>query len=482
MDVVEHHSSGLAPGSLLAGRYRVGPLLGAGGMASVHRATDEVLRRDVAIKVLEATRDDDAGRRRGHAEVELLATLSHRSLVTMFDVATVRLGGEMHTIIVMELIDGPTLAQRRARGPVCDLDLARLAIDMGEALAVVHARGVVHRDVKPSNILLAPSPLSRREFDARLADFGIATLEGGARLTATGAVLGTAAYLSPEQAVGGNVTPAADVYSLGLVLLEAITGTREFPGPALEALSARMLRDPVVPDAVHPRWATLLRAMTSREPEDRPSAEEVVESVAELESARIPILAEQPASTDATRVLPVGAVVAAGAASSARPARASRRPAEASRRRRRRGAVVAAVGGFAAVVAVAVAAVVLQPTLGEVAPSTPAEVAESSPPAAPSPSAPVAAPEPTSVEPASVDPAPVEPAVQPAPAEPAPAAPGVADAGTGTDAGTVAVTDTSGSGSGNGNGNGSGNGNGPGSNSGSGSGSNSGNGNGNGNG
>ncbi|MFC7431815.1 MULTISPECIES: serine/threonine-protein kinase [unclassified Agrococcus] len=478
---VEHHSSGLAPGSLLAGRYRVGPLLGAGGMASVHRATDEVLRRDVAIKVLESPRDDDASRRRGHAEVELLATLSHRSLVTMYDVATVRLGGEMHTIIVMELIDGPTLAQRRARGALCDLDLARLAIDMGEALAVVHARGVVHRDVKPSNILLAPSPLSRREFDARLADFGIATLDGGARLTATGAVLGTAAYLSPEQALGGRVTPAADVYSLGLVLLEAITGAREFPGPALEALSARVLRDPVVPDAIHPQWAALLRAMTSREPEDRPSAEEVVEIVAELEAARSPILVEQPASTDATRVLPAGAAVAAAASSAARTTRASRPPAAASHRRRpRRAVVVGLVGGLAAA-AVAIVAVALQPALGDVAPSAPAEVAESSPPAAPSPSAPVAAPEPTAVP---VETAPVQPA-------PAPVEPGVADGGAGTDASTVAVTDAGDAGtSGSGNGDGAGNGNGPGGSSGSNpgngsggnSGSNSGNGNGNGNG
>lgn len=401
--VGELHAPTLEVGSLLAGRYRVSAMLGAGGMATVHRAHDEVLGRDVAIKVLGHAGEDPVARRRERAEIDMLAGLSHRALVTVFDAATIHLAGGISTIIVMELVDGPTLAARLRHGPLADADLARLAVDVAEALVVVHARGIVHRDVKPSNILLAPSPLAGREFDARLADFGIATLEGGARLTATGAVLGTAAYLSPEQAMGGDVTTAADVYSLGLVLLEAITGTREFPGPVLEALTARMLRDPVIPDAMHPRWAALLAAMTVREVTERPTPERVLELASGLAADRVPPLDDEIAST---RPMPAPTAATADAAAWAPTAvLAAERPARSGRRRPHR-----LLLGIAAAAAVAtgivVAAFALQPA-APTSPTTPAEVADvSESPVAPSPTVtdPVDPPE-TPAVPASVAPA-----------------------------------------------------------------------------
>ena len=164
----------LQPGSVLVGRYRLGALLGSGGMAFVHRATDEVLRREVALKMLVPAASDSNELQRVRSEIDLLATLSHRALVTLFDAGSTTLDGRDVTYLVMELVDGPTLAARLALGPPPGPDVTRMAHDLAEALVVVHANGVVHRDLKPANILLAPSPLPGREFDAKLADFGIA--------------------------------------------------------------------------------------------------------------------------------------------------------------------------------------------------------------------------------------------------------------------------------------------------------------------
>lgn len=467
----------LAPGTLLAGRYRVAERIGAGGTATVHRARDERLGRDVALKAVRSGASDPAAQERERTEVELLARLSHRSLVTVFDAVSVRVDGADAIVVVMELVDGPTLSQRRADGPLADAELLRVARDLAEALAVVHAAGVVHRDVKPSNILLASSPLADHEFDARLADFGIAAVDGGGELTATGAVLGTAAYLSPEQATGGAVGPAADVYALGLVLLETITGEREFPGPALEALTARMLRDPVLPPSLDERWAWLLRGMTAREAADRPTTDEVRELLAALEG--VPVHVTAPAGSDvATAVVPVAAVDAAtepvDAVEPEEDARTALLPAVAGSavaganavtstaplaiagsdadagvehlpaRRRRRIAVLATLGVVLVAAAVGAGALAIQGlSEQEAAPSAPADEAEPSAPSpTPSPSAsptptptaepsPSATPTPTVSEPAPqpsatttpVDPAPTQPAPQPPPTETTPVDP-----------------------------------------------------------
>lgn len=157
-----------------------------------------------------------------------------------------------------------------------------MGADLAEALHVVHAAGIVHRDLKPSNVLLEDSTSPDRRFRVKLADFGIAYVVDSTRLTMPGTLVGTAAYLSPEQAKGEPPTPASDVYSLGLVLLESLTGERAFPGSMIEAATARLLRDPVVPESVGADWAGLLVAMTDRDPEQRPDALAVARSIHEF--------------------------------------------------------------------------------------------------------------------------------------------------------------------------------------------------------
>ena len=270
-------------GSLVGDRYRIEALIGNGGMAAVYRARDELLGRVVALKVIAPSSADASAVRRARAEIELLASLNHHALVTLFDAGVDEIGGSERTFLVMELVDGPTLGVRIARGPLARADVSRMAVDLAEALHVVHASGIVHRDIKPGNVLLASSPLPTHEFTAKLADFGIAHLTDSTRLTAAGGLVGTAAYLSPEQARGAAPAPAADVYSLGLVLLESLTRTRAFPGPLMESVGARLVSDPPIPGSLGSGWASLLSAMTARDPEARPSAVEVAVAARALE-------------------------------------------------------------------------------------------------------------------------------------------------------------------------------------------------------
>ncbi len=270
-------------GTVVGDRYRIEALIGRGGMASVYRARDEALGRVVALKIVAPSSDDASAVRRERAEIELLASLNHHALVTLFDAGVDTIDGTEHTYLVMELVDGPTLATRIEKGPIGPADVARMAVDLSEALHLVHAKGVVHRDIKPGNVLLNASQLPGREFTAKLADFGIAFLIDSTRLTSAGGLIGTAGYLSPEQARGSVPAPASDVYSLGLVLLEALTRTRTFPGPLMESISARLVGDPPIPSAVGHAWGALISAMTARTPEDRPGALDVAAAARTIE-------------------------------------------------------------------------------------------------------------------------------------------------------------------------------------------------------
>lgn len=251
-------------GVVLAGRYELVRFIARGGMSDVYEATDRVLGRQVAVKVYRATAVAD--RRRFEAEVRILASLNHPGLVHLYDAG--EHGGD--EFVVLELIDGPTLAAVLAdQGPLAEPSVRHTAAAVAEALAYVHAAGVVHRDVTPSNILCG---LDGR---ARLADFGIARLLDTSRVTAVAHTVGTAAYMSPEQVEGRVVTSAADVYALGLVLLEALTGRRGFTGVGHEVALARLSRDPDVSTGVSEVWRPLLHDMTRRDPQARPSAEDV---------------------------------------------------------------------------------------------------------------------------------------------------------------------------------------------------------------
>ncbi|MFJ4297880.1 protein kinase [Curtobacterium sp. NPDC089689] len=259
---------------LLDGRYRVERVIGQGGMSVVYQATDEVLRRPVAVKVFHSGSVDIA---RQDAELGVLASLEHHNLVGLLDAGVLtNADGAQQRFLVMSLVVGQDLEARLKVGPLAVRHIAEVGFDMAEALHYIHAHGVVHRDIKPSNILLVDYGHDADRARARLTDFGIAIAEGAERLTADGVTTGTAAYLSPEQARGGEVGPASDVYSLGLVLLQCFTRRREFPGSVVESAIARLSRDPVVPEPLPEHWKSALRAMTAQDPADRPLGSELV--------------------------------------------------------------------------------------------------------------------------------------------------------------------------------------------------------------
>jgi serine/threonine protein kinase len=174
--------------------------------------------------------------------------------------------------IVFELVDGPTLRRRIQDAPIVDHEVAALGARLADTLDHVHRHGVVHRDVKPANILIPAEPGGLRM--AKLSDFGTALVVDSTRVTAEGLTVGTANYLSPEQVTSGPVGPASDVYSLGLVLIEALTGTPAYGGPGLEAALARLARPPVVPSGLEPSFGAVLAAMTARDPAARITARE----------------------------------------------------------------------------------------------------------------------------------------------------------------------------------------------------------------
>lgn len=257
------------PRPLLADRYALGPVVGTGGMARVHRAEDTLLDRSVAVKVFRLDADPRHAARIQN-EIRTLAGVQHPGLVCVYDAGTwLRDDGAQVPFLVMELVEGPTLSECCLDGSLEPAQLRRTGAELAEALAHVHATGVVHRDVKPANILLDETGR------AKLTDFGIARVVDSARQTQTGLTVGTAAYLSPEQVQGQPVGPPSDVYSLGLVLLEAATGRREYPGASVETALARLERPPVVPADLPPPLPSLLSRMTAAEPARRPTALQV---------------------------------------------------------------------------------------------------------------------------------------------------------------------------------------------------------------
>ncbi|MBO9520821.1 MAG: protein kinase [Nocardioidaceae bacterium] len=254
--------------TLLDNRYVLGELLGRGGMADVFRGTDQVLERPVAVKVLREV-SDDSQRRRFVTEARTLASLNHHGLITLLDAGI--LGDRPY--LVMELVEGETLASRIVQRPLAEDEVAVIGHRLAEALDYAHDLGVVHRDVKPSNVLLAGDRVL-------LADFGIARLVGETEQhTRTGDAIGSPAYLAPEQVAGEPLTPAVDVYSLGLVLLEALTGTRAYTGSPVEAAIARLSAAPEIPARLGGGWRTLLTRMTDRDPTRRPTAAEVARTL-----------------------------------------------------------------------------------------------------------------------------------------------------------------------------------------------------------
>jgi serine/threonine protein kinase len=225
--------------TLAAGRYRVERTLGQGGMAAVYLAHDAELERPVAIKVLaEHLASDEAFRERFLREARMAAKLSHPNVVHVYD------QGDEDGVpfIVMEYVDGTTLGDElRRSGPFPPARVVDLALQICGGLEHAHASGLVHRDIKPGNLLL------REDGTVKIADFGIARAAQATKLTQIGSVLGTAAYLSPEQAVGEQVTAAADIYSLGCVLFELLTGRTPYVFETLPELVVKQREAPITP-------------------------------------------------------------------------------------------------------------------------------------------------------------------------------------------------------------------------------------------
>ncbi len=202
--------------ALVMGRYRLGERLGAGSFGTVWVARDEHLERDVAVKVLPRERIMDA---RFEREARAAARLSHPAIVTLYEA----IADEQSAYLVSELVRGATLGELLEGGRLSDRNVVAIGIALCDALAHAHAHGIVHRDVKPSNVLVPDRPATAA-YPAKLTDFGVARVIGGDALTKTGDVVGTAAYMAPEQAVGRPAAADADLYSLALVLYEALTG------------------------------------------------------------------------------------------------------------------------------------------------------------------------------------------------------------------------------------------------------------------
>ncbi|MFG2419173.1 serine/threonine-protein kinase [Streptomyces sp. NPDC048448] len=282
-------------GLLLSGRYRLVESIGSGGMGRVWRAHDEVLHRAVAVKELTAALYVTEGDRarllaRTHAEARAAARINHSAVVTIHDV----LEHDNRPWIVMELVEGNSLADEvKDRGRIEPAEAARIGLWVLRALRAAHAAGVLHRDVKPGNVLLSPD---RRVL---LTDFGIAQVEGDTTITRTGEIVGSVDYLAPERVRGQDPGPSSDLWALGATLYTAVEGRSPFrrtsPLTTMQAVVEEEPADPANAGALGPVLAALLR----KNPAERPSAEQAEQMLADAAAGRLSSTATQSyASTE----------------------------------------------------------------------------------------------------------------------------------------------------------------------------------------
>ncbi|WP_328651918.1 serine/threonine protein kinase [Micromonospora sp. NBC_00330] len=360
---------------LLAGRYRLLERLGSGGMSAVHRAYDEVLERDVAVKVLVAS--DTNARQRIRGEAKAAARLSHPHVTSVYDYGESALDGAQVPFVVMELLGGHTLEHRLVVGPLPPRAGLRVCAEVASALTAAHEQGLVHRDIKPGNVMLTPT-------GAKVLDFGIAAAAGAPEIDFEGRLLGTPAYLAPERLQAGDVLPASDVYALGLLLFRVLTGRLPWPAEAQTGMlraHTHVEPDPLPPiDGVPPEVHRLYRWCLAGDPADRPSAadaagillaaaSEVAPEAAAVAAASAADVAEPtgPEPTGATtrattRAAPTGTGSTDTEPTTAEQAGAEQAGDSAARMRRgpwRRGRAILTVGG------VVIAAVALAGSLGD---------------------------------------------------------------------------------------------------------------------
>lgn len=289
----------MSVGRVLGDRYELTRILGRGGMAEVYAAHDRVLDRNVAVKLLlERFKEDSAFTRRFSDEARHAARLNHPNLVAVYDTGT----ADGQPFIVMELVDGRSLQEALAEGMVDVAIAVNIVAVVCEALGYAHDRGVIHRDVKPGNIMLA------HDGSVKVTDFGIARAIGNDTVTRTAAVLGTAAYLSPEQAQGGAIDPRSDLYSLGVVLYEALTGSQPFRGDSAVTVAYQHVQEqPRPPRERNPNISVALEAVVLRALTKNPANryQHAADMHADLLAARDgqPVAAPPLLSEDATLLL-----------------------------------------------------------------------------------------------------------------------------------------------------------------------------------
>jgi eukaryotic-like serine/threonine-protein kinase len=321
----------LAPGGHVddARRYVLESRIATGGMGEVWSARDTVLDRPVAVKVLKTEYADDAlFRARFETEARHAAALQHPGIASVFDYGASSLDDGSATprpYLVMELVEGqPLSALLRPDAPLDAAVAQQLLAQAAEALGVAHAAGIVHRDVKPANLLVTPD---RR---VKVTDFGIARAAEGMALTTTGEVMGTPAYISPEQAEGGTATAASDVYSLGVVAFECLAGRKPFTADSAVATALAHLRNPVpeLPDHVPTALANVVRRALAKSPAERyPDGAAFARALREptTDVGATVVAPVVPPASSSTQVLPTGAPAAAAARPAPTPTSARRR-------------------------------------------------------------------------------------------------------------------------------------------------------------
>ncbi len=300
-------------GATFGGRYELDSRIAIGGMGEVWEATDHVIGRTVAIKILKDEYMGDPGfLERFRAEARHAALVNHEGIASVFDY------GEENgsAFLVMELVPGEALSTILERDGSLSADKTLdIVAQTASALQAAHAAGLVHRDIKPGNLLITP------DGRVKITDFGIARIADQVPLTATGQVMGTVQYLSPEQASGHPASPATDIYSLGIVAYESLAGKRPFTGESQVAIAMAQINEqpPPLPPTVAVPVQNLVMAMIAKKPEDRPaSAAAVARAASALRrgdiaaaAAAVPAIASIAAADDATQLLGLGETQAA---------------------------------------------------------------------------------------------------------------------------------------------------------------------------
>jgi eukaryotic-like serine/threonine-protein kinase len=290
-------------GSLVLNRFLIERRIGSGGFGTVYEAWDGRLERPVAVKAIESV--GSPGSDRVLREAQAAARLNHPGIVTLYEMGE----EDGNALLVTELVDGSTLAELNRDGTLSDREVGEIGADLCEALDHAHTRAVVHRDIKPQNVLVT----EEGEPHAKLMDFGVARLTDAAALTAPGDVVGTLAYMAPEQAEGRTAGPEADVYALGLMLYESWSGDhptrRSTPAATARAIGARMrpLRR-LRPDLPRELCGAVDACLQTR-PDRRPSLEQLGEAI----ESSLCHLADQAPSSERALPLRLGAIALAAA-------------------------------------------------------------------------------------------------------------------------------------------------------------------------